>query len=282
MLFSKKVEESKFLNFQKSIKKSFDKIKYEVNLSYKWITNLNNRVSQIESNDANDFKLNELIKDLNNLKKENKNLILKNDELKNINSQLYSKLNEVIVYLHKIDPKINRMQKIESDIDQRFREFKDNQENFLKDDRARFVNNNDRKIEYNLSFEKIYKILESQNDKISKIIDFQLSSNKKNSIVSKVVDVDTFKSKKESNLNLNLLDVKLSKSEKLLLYSLLNSKKELSYIELSNSTGLNYGTIKNIMYNFRKKNIDIPFILNDKKEKLYYLDNDLILKITGK
>ncbi|MDD3263262.1 MAG: hypothetical protein PHT94_00005 [Candidatus Nanoarchaeia archaeon] len=338
MFFSVGISKNKFDEFQKKIKESFNKIKYEISLSYKWIANLNVRVKNLELNNL--MQIDDKIKELEN---NNKEIFLENNKLREYNKIMYQKMEEVVRYLNFVDQKVKKIDELElikKDFDFNIENISRgimNLENKIElqnkliknEENLSERNNSEDKINelkelYVKSFKKVYQVLEKQNqniselnekelkkiDELKKIEEMKLSFEDKN----KSLSLNKIESKKENDEsfensymikkglmfnnsnnnnnnnndvkykenNLNIIDGKLSKSEKKLLYVLLNSNVSLSYSDISRGSNLNYGTIKNNMYNLRKKGMEIPYIMNDKREKLYYLNEELILKITGR
>ena len=86
----------------------------------------------------------------------------------------------------------------------------------------------------------------------------------------------------DSVFELSKIDSSFSQSEKKVLFCLYNSKDPITYTEISDQSGLNYGTVKNIMSSIRRKGLKIPHQTNKNREKKYYLTKEMKLKITGR
>ncbi|HLD89008.1 MAG TPA: hypothetical protein VI894_02265 [Candidatus Nanoarchaeia archaeon] len=74
----------------------------------------------------------------------------------------------------------------------------------------------------------------------------------------------------------------LKVSEKKILSALVDAQKPLDYNYLSKNTGLNYGTVKNIISSLRKKGIRINDLVNPYGEKEFFISNEMKIELTGR
>ncbi|MBU0980866.1 MAG: hypothetical protein KJ709_08745 [Nanoarchaeota archaeon] len=83
--------------------------------------------------------------------------------------------------------------------------------------------------------------------------------------------------------DLTLHDVgELSPSEKALIMVLYTEPIPSSYHSIASKLGLNYTTVKNLMYKAKKKGFVIKSRLNEDGEKEFYLDKAMRIKVSGR
>jgi hypothetical protein len=74
----------------------------------------------------------------------------------------------------------------------------------------------------------------------------------------------------------------LTPSESTFVNLLMDSNDKLTYDQISERLGLNYGTVKNRLSAIRKKGIEINWDLNENSEKKFYLNDEERIKISGR
>ena len=74
----------------------------------------------------------------------------------------------------------------------------------------------------------------------------------------------------------------LSSTEKKVVKILYESEKPMTYLQLSKAVGLNYGTIKNVIYSLRKKSFGVEDQITPEGEKEFFLPNKIKIELSGR
>ncbi len=74
----------------------------------------------------------------------------------------------------------------------------------------------------------------------------------------------------------------LTKAERALVALLHNSKEPMTYKQLSELTGLSYGTLKNRMASIKGKGINVLYKINDKGERIFFLPEEEKIRVSGR
>ncbi len=79
-----------------------------------------------------------------------------------------------------------------------------------------------------------------------------------------------------------LAEKPLSSTEKKVVKVLYETDKPLTYSRLSKAIGLNYGTVKNIIYSLRKKKIGVEDQVTPEGEKEFFLPHKVKVELSGR
>lgn len=79
-----------------------------------------------------------------------------------------------------------------------------------------------------------------------------------------------------------LAEKPLSSTEKKIVKVLYENDKPMTYSQLSKTIGLNYGTVKNIIYGLRKKKIGVEDQVTPEGEKEFFLPHKVKVELSGR